>query len=75
MTVATISFEKLYSGFYRVTKNGDTVGYIDSCMGEGRVGRGSSNYRLYDIGDDPKTITMGTIHHCKKKAIELFTAR
>ena len=75
MSNSIVSFEKLYSGFYRVTKDGNTVGYIDSCMGEGRVGRNSNNYRLYSTGDDPKTITMGTIHHCKKKAIELFTAR
>lgn len=63
-----VTFHKIYSGYYAIHCDQETVGYIDSCRGEGAVGQGA-RYYLYT---KDREITSGTIQHCKKTAQEVW---
>ena len=64
-----ITFKKIYSGYYAVQYDGETVGYIDSGRAEGGIGR-RATYDLWSISG--ALFTSGTIHHCKKTALRIW---
>lgn len=68
----TVSFNKLYSGFYTVKKGEQTVASIDSYASAGRIQKTNSKYALTD--KNGVELCVGTIHECKKFATELYSA-